>query len=151
MTVGESISKFRKELGMTQQQLANRLCISPDLVSKWECGNRRPDYSAVLQLCEIFNVPAGSLIDHETAVLAELKELFSENAEKTQLTVCVNAFLSELHEKERKVFVMRYSLFLDTKTIADRLGISDNNVRKTLSRTRVKLKNYVRRIQNETG
>ena len=52
MTVGESISKFRKELGMTQQQLADRLCISPDLVSKWECGNRRPDYSAVLQLEE---------------------------------------------------------------------------------------------------
>ena len=36
--VGKFIADTRKELGITQQQLANKLCISDKAVSKWERG-----------------------------------------------------------------------------------------------------------------
>lgn len=36
--IGNFIAKLRKEKGMTQRELADRLCISDKTVSKWECG-----------------------------------------------------------------------------------------------------------------
>lgn len=144
MTVGESISKYRKKINLTQKQLAERLCVSPDLVSKWEHGNRRPDYAAVLKMCEIFDVKPDSLIDSETAVADELRTVLPEIVEKNDLISCINSFLGELPEKERIVFVLRYNLFLDTKTIADRTGNSNGHIRNMLARTRKKLKKFLR-------
>ncbi|MBP5631897.1 MAG: helix-turn-helix transcriptional regulator [Clostridia bacterium] len=92
MTVGESISKYRKETNLTQKQLAERLCVSPDLVSKWERGNRRPDYATVLKICDIFDVKPDSLIDSETAVANELKRFMPVIIEKVDLVSCINSF-----------------------------------------------------------
>lgn len=36
---GKLILQLRKEKGMTQRQLADKLCISNKTVSKWECGD----------------------------------------------------------------------------------------------------------------
>ena len=144
MTVGDAISKYRKETNLTQKQLAERLCVSPDLVSKWEHGNRRPDYATVLKMCEIFDVKPDSLIDSETAVADELRTVLPEIVEKNDLISCINSFLGELTEKERIVFVLRYNLFLDTKTIAERTGTSNGHVRNMLARTRKKLKKFLR-------
>lgn len=36
--IGNFIAKLRKEKGMTQRELADRLCVSDKTVSKWECG-----------------------------------------------------------------------------------------------------------------
>ncbi|MBQ1847593.1 MAG: helix-turn-helix transcriptional regulator, partial [Clostridia bacterium] len=44
MDIGKSIAKLRLSRGITQEELANRLFVSRDLVSKWETGARRPDY-----------------------------------------------------------------------------------------------------------
>ena len=43
--VGQLILQLRKEKGLTQQQLADKLNISNKTISKWECGNGAPDVS----------------------------------------------------------------------------------------------------------
>ena len=146
MTVGEIVAEYRKKSGLTQKQLAERLCVSADLVSKWERGNRKPDYETVQKISVLFGVCPNSLIDSETAIAEELKPFIPETVEKEQLIGCFNSFLGELGEKERAVFELRYNLFLDTKTIAYRTGTSDSAVRKTLSRIRGKLQKYIRRV-----
>ena len=37
--MGKYIVKLRKGKGWTQQQLAEQLCVSPQAISKWECGD----------------------------------------------------------------------------------------------------------------
>lgn len=143
MNVGESISKFRKETDLTQKQLAELLCVSPDLVSKWENGNRRPDYTNILKMCEIFDVKPEVLINSESAIVDELKTAIPEIVERDNLLSCLNSFLGKLKEKERTVFMLRYSFFLDTKTIADKIGTSDGYIRNMLARTRKKLKSFL--------
>ena len=147
MTVGESISKYRKKTNLTQKQLAERLCVSPDLVSKWERGNRRPDYATVLKMCDIFDVKPDSLINSETAIADELKTVIPEIVEKDDLVSCINSFLGKLTEKERIVFMLRYNLFLDNKTIADKTGTSNGYIRNLLARIRKKLKKFLRRTE----
>ena len=51
---GELIRRLRTELGLTQKQLAQRICVSDKAVSKWECGKGCPDISLLTALAEVF-------------------------------------------------------------------------------------------------
>ena len=62
MTIGERIKELRKKNGMTQEKLAEYLCISYQAISKWECGVSSPDLSAIPQLTKLFNISADELL-----------------------------------------------------------------------------------------
>ena len=46
-TIGNRISKYRKEKGMTQEELANKMGVSSQAVSKWENDASCPDIGLV--------------------------------------------------------------------------------------------------------
>lgn len=54
---GRRIRQLRKEKGMTQMHLAEKLHVSRSSVANWENGIRFPDYFAINQLTMIFGVP----------------------------------------------------------------------------------------------
>lgn len=59
---GSRIAEKRKALGLSQEQLANKLGISQKSVSKYECGDRRPSYELLLAMSSIFNVSIDYLL-----------------------------------------------------------------------------------------
>ena len=79
-------------------------------------------------------------------ILEELEECISENLsveeqiEAKQLSMWVNAFVSELPEEERKVFVCRYWYLDPVDAIALRYGFTKSKVKSMLMRTRGKLR-----------
>lgn len=62
MTVGKKIMSLRKEAGLTQEQLAERLGISAQAVSKWENDISCPDISMLPVLASLFNVSVDDLL-----------------------------------------------------------------------------------------
>lgn len=66
-----------------------------------------------------------------------------DEIERRELVRSLNAFLEGLPVRERNVFVRRYFFVEEVGVIAERYGLSEGNVFKILSRTRVKLKNYL--------
>lgn len=60
--IGKYIQNLRKEKEMTQLELAEKLCISHQAVSKWEKGETLPDASIILELCEILDTNADLLL-----------------------------------------------------------------------------------------
>lgn len=54
MNIGGNIQELRKISGMTQEQLAGKLNVSRQTVSKWELGGTLPDLESALKLCGIF-------------------------------------------------------------------------------------------------
>ena len=56
MTIGESILKRRKELGLSQEELANKLLVSRQTISLWEKDQTLPTIDNLLRLKEIFGV-----------------------------------------------------------------------------------------------
>ena len=62
MTIGERIKALRKQHGMTQENLAERLCVSYQAVSKWECGSTNPDLSLIAPLTKLFHISADELL-----------------------------------------------------------------------------------------
>ena len=56
MEYGRKIAELRGRDQMTQEELANLMYVSRDLVSKWETNKRRPNHQMLLKLCGIFQV-----------------------------------------------------------------------------------------------
>ncbi|MBD5135145.1 MAG: helix-turn-helix transcriptional regulator [Lachnospiraceae bacterium] len=66
---GEKIKHIREEKGMTQQTLAEKLYVTRQAVSRWECGARYPDLLTAKKIAKILNVSLDELVSGE-----ELKE-----------------------------------------------------------------------------
>ena len=67
MTIGDKIKGKRKELGLTQTELGERLGVQKNAVSKWECG-RVTDIPAgkIKAMADLFGVAPSYLIDDES-------------------------------------------------------------------------------------
>ena len=63
MELGKKIKQLRFKAGLTQEQLAERLGIGPQSVSKWETGVSMPDITALPLLAETFGVTIDDLFD----------------------------------------------------------------------------------------
>ena len=56
MQLSEKIKYLRKSIDLTQEQMAEYLGISPQAVSRWECGVTCPDIFALPQIAQLFNI-----------------------------------------------------------------------------------------------
>ncbi len=63
--IGKLIAECRKQSGLTQAQLAERLDITDKAISKWERGIAMPDSSIMLPLCEILGINVNELLKGE--------------------------------------------------------------------------------------
>ena len=62
ITIGDRIRKRRKELNLTQLQLAEKLNVTDRAVSKWEKNDGNPDFTILPTLAEVLNVSLDYLI-----------------------------------------------------------------------------------------
>ena len=76
MTIGEKIKQLRKKNDLTQEKLADYLCVSYQAVSKWECGLSSPDISLIAPLTRLFHVSADELLCLTPEVTDERKAYF---------------------------------------------------------------------------
>jgi len=65
MMLGEKIHQLRKEKGLSQEELASRLTVSRQAISKWELGESVPDTENVVQLSKLFAVSTDYLLHDE--------------------------------------------------------------------------------------
>ena len=64
--LGKKIRLLRLSKGMTQEQLAEKLCVTPQSVSKWENDVTAPDIQLLPQIADYFGVSTDDLLGHRT-------------------------------------------------------------------------------------
>ena len=64
-TIGKMISSLRKEKGMTQLELADKMGVTDKAVSKWERELSIPDINSITRLAEIFEVSVDELMQNK--------------------------------------------------------------------------------------
>lgn len=74
MVLASRIADLRKQKGWSQEELAERMDVSRQSVSKWESGASTPDLSRVLQLAELFQVSTDFLLKEEGISEADFAE-----------------------------------------------------------------------------
>ena len=70
-TLGERIKYHRKRLGLTQEQLAERVRVSAQAVSKWENNLSCPDISVLPELADVFDISLDELLGHSSSAVCE--------------------------------------------------------------------------------
>lgn len=65
MKFSEKLQKLRKENNLSQEQLADKLDVSRQSVSKWESGQTYPEMDKLLTMCKLFNVTLDDLTNDE--------------------------------------------------------------------------------------
>jgi HTH-type transcriptional regulator, competence development regulator len=63
--LGETIAKLRKEKGLSQYELADRLGFSRGKLSNYEQGSRQPDYDTLKKIADYFDVSIDHLLGRE--------------------------------------------------------------------------------------
>ena len=77
--IGGFIAQCRKNAGLTQMQLAERLSVTDRAVSKWENGRAMPDSSIMLDLCEQLNITVNDLLCGEVVSMENYNKELEKN------------------------------------------------------------------------
>lgn len=95
--LSENLKRLRKAKGLTQEELAERLHVVRQTVSKWEKGTSVPDAELLIRLSEIFEVPVSTLLGG----MAEEPETQNDVAVKLEQ---LNALLAERNRRSRRIW-----------------------------------------------
>lgn len=71
MDVGRQIKKYRISLGLSQEELAEKVYVSRQTISNWETGKSYPDLHSVLLLGAVFNVSLDELVKGDVEIMKE--------------------------------------------------------------------------------
>ena len=82
MKFGENLKIIRKNKKMSQEQLAEKVNVSRQSVSKWETGEAYPEINNILELCKIFNCKINDLIHNDMSDISSLDEEIIMNVVK---------------------------------------------------------------------
>ena len=74
MSLGMKICNLRKERGLSQEQLADSLNVSRQVISKWETDQALPEVDKLLSLSNLFSVSTDFLLDNEVSFDNESKK-----------------------------------------------------------------------------
>ena len=78
MEIGEKIQNLRKNMELSQEQLAEKVGVARQTISKWELGETSPDLEQAKELSKIFNVSLDDLINND------IKNILIEKVTKSQ-------------------------------------------------------------------
>lgn len=90
-TIGNRIQKFRKAKGLTQEELAAKLGLSSQAVSKWENDVSCPDISLLPQLCGLLGITADELLSGKTGTVKVVPEGNRKPLDELVMRVYVNS------------------------------------------------------------
>ena len=75
MEFAKKLYELRKEKGFSQEELAGRLDVTRQTVSKWELGDSTPDLEKLVLLAELFEISLDELVLDKVPVTTKLEEL----------------------------------------------------------------------------
>ena len=126
--IGERFAELRRDRGLTQDQLAERLQVERETVSRFERGVTDPSMTKVLEICEVLEVPVASLITRVSANVSDYRVRI-----EAALQVCVPADRELLCETLERL-ADRLGKQADTDRDAGSAGAASNATTNSLTR-----------------
>ncbi|NLN47730.1 MAG: helix-turn-helix domain-containing protein [Clostridiales bacterium] len=93
----ENLKNLRKEKGLSQEELAERLHIVRQTISKWEKGLSVPDADILIRIAEIFETSVSTLLG-DTVVASNDRNIVAQKLEQ------LNALLAEKNKRSRRIW-----------------------------------------------
>ena len=87
---GQALSALRKDADMTQSEVADRLNLSRQAISRYECGESFPDISILMQIADLFDLTLDTLIAQGDPTVGEAQLLCAEDGAAATAADVVN-------------------------------------------------------------
>ena len=116
--IGKFILNSRKEKGLTQEQLAEKLSVTSKSISRWENGNTMPDYSLLKELCNELGINVNELLSGEKIKGNDYMNKSEENLIKLRKQI----------DKRKKVLTIISYVFIAIIVVAFILNMVLNRV-----------------------
>ena len=97
--IGRFIAEKRKEQGLTQIQLAERLAVTDRAVSKWENGKAMPDSGIMLELCDALSISVNDLLHGEVVTV----DNYNKETEKLLIEM-----VKQKEESDRRLLTLEW-------------------------------------------
>lgn len=78
MEIGNKIMELRKKMGLSQEELAEKIGVARQTISKWELGETSPDLKQAKELSKVFKVSLDELTDND------IKDILVEKTSNTE-------------------------------------------------------------------
>ena len=106
MKLSENLKKLRKENNLSQEQLAEKLGVSRQAVSKWESGQSYPEMDKVLLICKLFNYNIDELMNEN------IKEVEASKQSKININKYVEDFFGFITKTVEMLCNMKFKQLL---------------------------------------
>lgn len=116
--IGKFILNCRKEKGITQEQLAEKLGVTSKSISRWENGNTMPDYTLLKDLCNALDININELLSGEKIKGNDYMNKSEENLIKLRKQI----------DKRKKLLTIISYIFMAVIIIAFILNIVLNRI-----------------------
>lgn len=80
MTIAEKIKQLRKDNNMTQEDLAEKINVSRQTISKWETNIAIPDADNIVAISKLFNITTDELLDYKVQTVQKKKQFIIDMA-----------------------------------------------------------------------
>ena len=91
MTIGDKILSLRKARGWSQEELAEKVGVTRQAISRWEANSAKPDADKIVDICDLFGVSADYLMRDKYA--GEGESAVPPSSEATPVRACgITAF-----------------------------------------------------------
>ena len=102
MNLSDNLKKIRKEHNLSQEDLAEKLGVSRQSVSKWESNQSYPEMDKMLQLCKMFDLNIDELLNQD------IKSSKDNNLRKNKFNKQIESFLSFITKIVNMFSAMRF-------------------------------------------
>ena len=96
MTFGNKLLQLRKNRKMSQEQLADKLCVTRQAVSKWELDETLPDTDNLIKIADLFFVSVEYLVNEDVYRVRSSSKIKLQDIDKYDVVNFLAAFSSAL-------------------------------------------------------
>ena len=109
--LGEKLMRLRKKQGYSQQEVADKLSVSRQTISNWECDQALPAVDKAMELAQLYNISLDDLMENEIEIVSNNKtkdlHLLQYLIGKTCTLECTrDAYLLDISTSDGKVLIV---------------------------------------------
>ena len=107
MNLGEKLFELRKSKNLTQDDVAEKLEVTRQTISKWETNQSTPDFDKIVPLCNLYEITPNELL---------MKEIQKENSQNEQENNYEN--MTKVQIKQKSAEIVSTSIFIYIAAVA---------------------------------
>lgn len=133
MTLEEQIKHYRKQAGLSQEKMAEKIGVSRQAITKWENGTGIPDIANLMAIAELFQISVDELLSNEKLEKKQAEYIYESQTEydidgkKNYDLHLGGAYIVELHSyDDEKIKISLLSNVIKTVSADYKVKIDDN-------------------------